>query len=75
MSSLSNLFDRQLYSLASELDYKLTLDEVSFYIEHLAKYGIKRVAIAALCLRESGYPKGQFPSIEEFERNILEGMK
>lgn len=67
MARLRALFERQIYSLADELTYKLTLDEIHTYLDRLEKYGLKKFAMACLDFRYKDYPKGTFPSVDQFE--------
>jgi hypothetical protein len=70
ISELKSLFERQLTNLAHELDYNLASVELELYLTKLGQFGLRRFAEACLEFRVSDYPKGVFPSIDEFERII-----
>lgn len=72
MAHYSSILERLFYSLAEDLSYPLTQDEIGFYVKELASFGLKPISHALLALREDKRPTGSFPSVSEFKRQIKE---
>lgn len=71
MNILQNL-ERLFLSLAEDLNYSITQDEIIFLIGELAPQGLIKVKEACLAFMNEPRPSGTFPCVVEFERKISE---
>jgi len=64
--------DRVFRQLASDLNYDISCEEISTYLQSLQSVGLVKLADCCHEFCEEGRPAGSFPSIKEFVRKIEE---